>query len=155
MTTVALPTTLLDLLGFVNHSGFRGPSLTAGWKQPVQRGDGSYVLSELEFLAPQPLQLHTSTAVGLNYYGLPPAGRDHFKNQLRLQAKILFPILWFNQHTTTFDFRKARIDYKGISAPPEAAASKASPQPKPTSLVPRDIFVVTQMRSRLRDVQLN
>src|SRR6516225_834897 len=85
--------------------------------------------------------------VGLNYYGLPPAGRDHFKNQLRLQAKLLYPILWWNQHTRKLDFRKARIAYKGISAPAgscsvESFAAAEAYQPRP-----EDIFVVTQMRS--------
>jgi hypothetical protein len=85
--------------------------------------------------------------VGLNYYGLPPSGRDHFKKRLRLQAKILFPVLWWHQHTRTLDFRKARIVYKGISAPAgscsvESFAAAEAYQPRP-----EDIFVVTQMRS--------
>ena len=63
------------------------------------------------------VQWSDARTVGLNYYGLPAAGRDRFKRRLRLQAKLLAPILWVNRHTATLDFRKARIVYKGISAP--------------------------------------
>jgi hypothetical protein len=84
--------------------------------------------------------------VGLNYYGLPPAGRDHFKNQLRRQAKFLYPILWWNRRTSTFDFRKARIIYKGISGPGDSCSLASFAAAEAYQPRPADIFVVTQMR---------
>jgi hypothetical protein len=83
---------------------------------------------------------------GVNYYGLPPAGRDHFKCQLKRQAEFLYPILWLNQHTTTFDFRRARIRYKGISAPSGSCSIESFAAAEAYEPRSEDIFVVTQMR---------
>lgn len=84
--------------------------------------------------------------VGLNYYGLPPAGRERFKHRLRLQARLLAPILWLNRRTSTLDFRKARIVYRGISAPSESCSVQSFTAAEAYAPRPEDIFVVTQMR---------
>jgi len=92
------------------------------------------------------LRWEDEQTVGLKYYGLPVAGRERFKRALRWHATLLSPILWLNGRLATLDFRKARIQYKGVSAPAgscsvESFASAEAYQPRV-----EDIFVVTQMK---------
>jgi hypothetical protein len=84
--------------------------------------------------------------VGLKYYGLPQADRQAFKAKLRQHARRLSPILRLNAKLAKMDFRKARMQYQGISAPSgscsvESFAKAAGYQPQP-----EDVFVVTQMK---------
>lgn len=92
------------------------------------------------------LRWEDEKTVGLNYYGLPLAGRNAFKNELRRRAKLLAPILWLFRNVIKIDLRKARIQHKGISAPigPCSPATFARAE----SYVPQleDVFVVTQMK---------
>ncbi|HEY2384335.1 MAG TPA: sulfotransferase domain-containing protein [Terriglobia bacterium] len=83
---------------------------------------------------------------GLNYYGLPAAGRDRFKRRLRFHAAILRPILWLNTRSGKLDFRKARIVYKGISAPTGSCSLETFAKAEAYLPRPEDVFVVTQMR---------
>ena len=92
------------------------------------------------------LKWEDEQTVGLKYYGLPLAGRERFKKALRVHAKLLRPILWLNGQGAKLDFRKARIEYKGVSAPTGSCSvasfeKAASYQPRP-----EDIFVATQMK---------
>ena len=54
---------------------------------------------------------------GLNYYGRSLAERDHFKRTLGVHATLLAPMLWLNGRLTKADFKRVRIQYKGVSAP--------------------------------------
>jgi hypothetical protein len=92
------------------------------------------------------LKWEDERTVGLNYYGLPPAARERFKRSLRWHATLLRPILWLSGRGTKLDFRKARIQYAGVSAPTgscsvESFTKAASYEPRP-----EDIFVATQMK---------
>lgn len=92
------------------------------------------------------LKWEDEQTVGLGYYGRPRAERQRFKRTLRRHALLLSPILWLSARLTRLDFRKARIQYQGISAPSgscsvESFAAAAAYQPRP-----EDVFVVTQMK---------
>ena len=92
------------------------------------------------------LKWEDEQTVGLKYYGLPLAGRERFKKALRVHARLLRPILWLNGQGAKLDFRKARIEYQGVSAPTgscsvESFEKAATYQPRP-----EDIFVATQMK---------
>lgn len=92
------------------------------------------------------LRWEDEQTVGLAYYGRPPAERDRFKRTLRRHAALLSPILWLNARLANFDFRRVRIQYKGVSAPAgscsvESFEKTAAYQPRP-----EDVFVVTQMK---------
>jgi len=92
------------------------------------------------------LKWEDEQTVGLKYYGLPLAERQAFKEKLRSHARRLAPIIRVNAKLARMDFRKARIQYKGVSAPSgscsvESFAKAAAYDPKP-----EDIFVVTQMK---------
>ena len=92
------------------------------------------------------LRWEDEATVGLGYYGRAPAGRERFKRQLRRHALLLAPILWLNGKLARLDFRRARIQYRGVAAP----AGSCSPESfaRAEAYVPRaeDIFVVTQMK---------
>jgi hypothetical protein len=92
------------------------------------------------------LKWEDEQTVGLNYYGLPPAGRDRFKRTLRWHAMLLHPILWLNRQSVKLDFRKARIQYKGVSAPTGSCSLESFAKAEAYQPRPEDIFVVTQMR---------
>lgn len=83
---------------------------------------------------------------GLNYYGLPLAGRDRFKRKLRRHAMVLHPILWLNGRTAKLDFRKARIQYKGVSAPTGSCSLETFAKAEAYEPRREDIFVATPMR---------
>ncbi|HEX9108970.1 MAG TPA: sulfotransferase domain-containing protein [Longimicrobiales bacterium] len=83
---------------------------------------------------------------GLAYYGRSADERARFKQRLRFQAMLLSPILWANGKMARLDFHRARIEYKGVSAPSGSCSVESFE--KATSYQPRpeDIFVVTQMK---------
>jgi Sulfotransferase domain len=92
------------------------------------------------------LKWEDEQTVGLNYYGLPLAGRNRFKRKLRIHAMILRPILWLNARSGKLDFRKARIVYKDISAPTGSCSLETFAKAETYQPRPEDVFVVTQMR---------
>jgi hypothetical protein len=92
------------------------------------------------------LKWEDEQTVGLAYYGRPAAERAQFKQTLQRHARRLRPILWLNSRMAKVDFRRARIQYKGVSAPNGTCSVESFA--KAESYVPRpeDIFVVTQMK---------
>src|SRR6185503_14600620 len=83
--------------------------------------------------------------VGLNYYGLPAAGRDAFKRRLAFHARMLRPMLWLTTRTP-LNFRNARIQYKGIAAPSDSCRADGFARAEAYVPQPEDVFVVTQMK---------
>src|SRR5580765_5509978 len=61
--------------------------------------------------------------LGINYYGLPPAERDAFKRKLAFHARLLRPMIWLTSRKT-MDFRKGRIQHKGVSAPSDSCSAE-------------------------------
>src|SRR5205814_1503930 len=51
-----------------------------------------------------------------------------------------------NSYSVKLDFRKARIQYKGVSAPTESCSLESFARAEAYQPRPEDIFVVTQMR---------
>ncbi|MEP7347028.1 MAG: sulfotransferase domain-containing protein [Gemmatimonadaceae bacterium] len=92
------------------------------------------------------LKWEDEQTIGLKYYGLPLAGREGFKRTLRRHAKLLRPILWMNAQSVKLDFRKARIQYKGISAPTGSCSVESFAKAEAYQPRPEDIFVATQMK---------
>ena len=84
--------------------------------------------------------------VGLAYYGRTPAGRDAFKKTLRRHASILRPILWINARMAKLDFRRARIQHDGVSAPTGSCSTESFANAERYTPRADDIFVVTQMK---------
>ena len=84
--------------------------------------------------------------VGLAYYGRDPAGRDRFKQQLRLHAVLLAPILKVNSAMAKVNFQRVLVRHKDVAFP--AGSCDAASLERATSYQPRagDIFVVTQMK---------
>ena len=91
------------------------------------------------------LKWEDERTIGLNYYGLPPAERDRFKKQLAAHAKRLKPMLTLSA-SNKLDFRKARIQFQGVSAPQGSCSVESFA--KAASYTPRleDVFVATQMK---------
>ncbi len=84
--------------------------------------------------------------VGLRYYGLSTAARNRFKRTLRIQARLLTPILRLGRRWMRLDFRTAGFQYRGVAGPsgscsPATFAAAAAYHPRP-----EDVFVVTQMK---------
>jgi hypothetical protein len=81
----------------------------------------------------------------LNYYGLPPAERDAFKRRLAFHARLLRPVIWLSTRKT-MEFRRGRIEHKGVSAPSDSCS--AAGFAKAEAYVPQqeDVFVATQMK---------
>ncbi len=92
------------------------------------------------------LRWEDARTVGLHYYGLPLEGRHRFRRQLRLHAWLLTPILWLNARLARMDFRKARIQYRGVSAPGGTTSVKTFARAESYTPRPEDVFVVTQMK---------
>ena len=92
------------------------------------------------------LKWEDEQTVGLNYYGLSQSGRDSFKRRLRRHAKLLRPILWLNGNGVKLDFRKARIQYKGVSAPTGSCSVESFAKADAYQPRAEDIFVATQMK---------
>ncbi len=92
------------------------------------------------------LRWEDEQTVGLNYYGRPQAERDRFKRALRLHAVLLSPVLWLNSRLVKLDFRKARIQYKGVSGPAGSCSTESFARAVAYRPRPEDVFVVTQMK---------
>lgn len=92
------------------------------------------------------LRWEDDRTVGLQYYGLPPDGRERFKRRLRVHARLLAPILWLNARAARFDFRRARIQYKGVSAPPGSCSVESFARADAYQPRADDVFVATQMK---------
>lgn len=92
------------------------------------------------------LRWEDEQTVGLAYYGRPPAEREQLKRTLRRHAALLSPILWLNARLAKFDFRRVRIQFRGVSAP--AGSCSVESFEKAVGYLPRaeDVFVVTQMK---------
>ena len=84
--------------------------------------------------------------VGLKYYGRSLADRERFKRSLARHASVLSPMLWLNGRTVRLDFRRARIQYKGVSAPAGSCSVESFQRAEAYQPAPEDIFVVTQMK---------
>lgn len=92
------------------------------------------------------LKWEDERTVGLNYYGLPPAGRDAFKERLRAHARRLRPLLRLNARLAKLDFAKARIRYEGTSAPSGSCSVESFARATAYTPTEHDVFVVTQMK---------
>jgi hypothetical protein len=92
------------------------------------------------------LRWEDEQTVGLAYYGRSPAEREQLKRTLRRHAALLSPILWLNARLAKFDFRRVRIQFRGVSAP--AGSCSVESFEKAVAYQPRgeDVFVVTQMK---------
>lgn len=84
--------------------------------------------------------------VGLKYYGRPLVERERFKRVLARHATLLSPMLWLNGRLVTVDFRRMRIQYKGVSAPAGSCSVESFQRAESYQPRPEDIFVVTQMK---------
>jgi hypothetical protein len=92
------------------------------------------------------LRWEDARTVGLAYYGRSPADRQRFKRQLRRHAILLAPVLWLNGRLVTADFRRMRLQHRGVAFPLgscDAASVARAVAYRPT---PQDVFVVTQMK---------
>jgi len=83
---------------------------------------------------------------GLAYYGLDPAGRERFKRQLRLHARVLYPVLRLIGRTSKFTFEKASFRHRGIAGPRGTCGEDSFAKADAYEAKPEDIFVVTQMK---------
>jgi hypothetical protein len=92
------------------------------------------------------LRWEDEQTVGLNYYGLPPAGRAAFKEKLRGHARRLAPILRLNARLAKLDFARARIKFDGVSAPSGSCSVETFSRAASYTPSRDDIFVVTQMK---------
>lgn len=84
--------------------------------------------------------------IGLNYYGRSEADRARFKRSLARHASALAPMLWLNSQMAKLDFRRARIQYKGVSGPTGSCSEETFKRAESYRPTPEDIFVVTQMK---------
>jgi hypothetical protein len=91
------------------------------------------------------LRWEDEQTVGLNYYGRTPAGRAQFKEQLRAKANRLGPLLRLMSRAK-LDFRKARIQYKGVSGPTGSCSVESFQRGAEYKPRAEDVFVVTQMK---------
>ncbi len=105
---------------------------------------GLYILQTIHLAIV--LRWEDEQTVGLGYYGLPPAERERFKKRLRFHAFLLSPLLWVNGHLARLDFRRARIRYKGVSAPSGSCSEESFARAEAYAPRPEDVFVVTQMK---------
>lgn len=92
------------------------------------------------------LKWEDERTVGLNYYGRPLAERERFKRALDRHARLLSPMLWLSSRSVKFDFRKSRIQYKGVSAPPGSCSVETFQRAESYQPTPEDVFIVTQMK---------
>ena len=84
--------------------------------------------------------------VGLNYYGKSLAERERFKRRLARHAALLSPMLWLNGRFAKVDFRRSRIQYKGVSGPLGSCSVESFQRAESYQPAPEDVFVVTQMK---------
>jgi hypothetical protein len=92
------------------------------------------------------LKWEDEKTVGLNYYGRPKKERERFKRSLAIHSALLAPMLWLNGRLTKADFRRVRIQYKGVSAPAGSCSVESFQHAESYTPGPDDIFVVTQMK---------
>jgi len=92
------------------------------------------------------LKWEDEQTVGLGYYGRPRAERERFKRRLRFHARLLAPLLWLSARLGRLDFRKARIQYQGFSAPSGSCSTESFAAAAAYAPRPEDVFVVTQMK---------
>jgi hypothetical protein len=92
------------------------------------------------------LKWEDEQTVGLKYYGRSKAERERFKRTLAVHSALLAPILWLNGRLTQADFRRVRIQYKGVSAPAGSCSVESFQRAESYTPVPEDVFVVTQMK---------
>ena len=92
------------------------------------------------------LKWEDDQTVGLSYYGLPLAERSRFKKQLHRHAVLLAPILWLNGKMAKLDFRKAKIQYKGVAGPTGSCSAESFAKAEAYQPRAQDIFVATQMK---------
>jgi hypothetical protein len=92
------------------------------------------------------LRWEDENTVGLRYYGLPLEARERFKERLRRHARLLSPLLALNARAGRLDFRRARIVYKGVAAPPGSCSVESFAKAESYRPRPEDVFVVTQMK---------
>ncbi|MGQ0765009.1 MAG: sulfotransferase domain-containing protein [Gemmatimonadota bacterium] len=92
------------------------------------------------------LRWEDEATVGLGYYGRPLAGRERFRGRLTLHARLLAPLIALNSRLAKLDFRRARMQYRGVSAP-LGSCSPGSFE-RAVTYIPSagDVFVVTQMK---------
>ena len=83
---------------------------------------------------------------GLRYFGRSRDERERFKRTLVRHASLLSPVLWINSRMSKLDFRRSRIQYKGISGPPWTCSAESFQRAENYQPRPQDIFVVTQMK---------
>lgn len=83
---------------------------------------------------------------GNAYFGLPLAARRRVKRTLRLQARLLAPILWAMRPLARFDFGKASFTIRGLAGP-RGSCTPASFEAA-MDFVPAadDIIVASQMK---------
>jgi hypothetical protein len=84
--------------------------------------------------------------LGLGYYGSPPRERDRFKRVLRRHAILLSPILGLSGRLSKLDFKKARIRYRGVSAPTWSCSDASFARAAEYRPRVEDVFVATQMK---------
>ncbi len=84
--------------------------------------------------------------IGLGYYGRSPRERERFKRVLGIHAAILAPFLRLAAWTSKLDLRRARIHYRGTSAPSGSCSAETFSSAESYEPRPEDIFVVTQMK---------
>ena len=92
------------------------------------------------------LRWEDEQTTGLKYFGRSREQREQFKQTLARHASLLSPVLWLSSRTSKLDFRRARIQYKGISAPPWSCSVESFQRAETYRPSPEDVFVVTQMK---------
>ena len=92
------------------------------------------------------LRWEDERTVGMAYYGLDPAGRARFKQQLRLHARLLAPVLGINSRMAKVDFRRARVVHDGVSFPAGSCDANSTGRAVAYRARREDIFVATQMK---------
>jgi len=92
------------------------------------------------------LKWEDDKTVGLKYFGRSRPDRERFKRILALNASLLAPVLWLNNRLVRFDFSRARIQYKGVSAPAGACSVDSFQRAETYRPGAADIFVVTQLK---------
>lgn len=105
---------------------------------------GWYVLAT--FYLALVLRWEDEQTVGLAYYGRDPGGRERFKRRLRRHARLLAPLLALNSRLTKVDFRRARVQHRGVSFPSGSCDAGSLERATAYQARPDDIFVATQMK---------
>jgi Sulfotransferase domain len=83
---------------------------------------------------------------GTGYYGLGPSERAAFKRSLRLQARLLYPILRLVGRSTKFTFENGSFRHRGVAGPKGTCSEESFAKADEYRAQPEDIFVVTQMK---------